>query len=446
MLSAAAQRMEAQKLIAALGMALAILAPVAVAAQSAPPLNAGDAAAAIAVDPAVRSRADALIPVLAGKPGYATLFADSFKRAVPEARFGPLTQQLRTTLGEPRGIERFEPIGRWAATIVIGYDRGTATGRITLDPAAPHAIAGLLITGTAPRDDSAARVQAEVAALPGTAQIGVYALDGSTPAPVFETRGDGPGPLGSAFKLWVLAEAARQVAAGTLRWDQVVPVGTPSLPSGVLQSWPAGSPVTVQTLATLMISISDNTATDTLLTLLGRDRVDATAATFGAIGPVLTTREAFVIKSDPALVAAWSKGDAAQRRALLAAQASRIAGTALDPMMFSAGPLANDSVEWFARPRDMARLLAALKEAGPIVRGILSINHGVDPVTAARFAYVGFKGGSEPGVIALNLLARTKAGRWYAVSGSWHRPDAAVDEAKFLTLVTRALTLMTERR
>ncbi len=438
MLRGAAQRLEAQELIRAAALALATLTPAAATAQTAPP------APTPATDPAVRTRADALIPVLAGKPGYATLFAAPFKQAVPEARFTPLTQQLRTALGEPRRIERFTPIGQWAAMLIVGYDRGTATVRLTLDAAAPHAVTGLLITGTALRDDSAAKVQAEVAALPGIATIGVYALDGATPTPVFEVKCDTPAPLGSAFKLWVLAEAARQVAAGTLRWDQVVPVGTPSLPSGVLQGWPARSPVTVQTLATLMISISDNTATDTLLTLLGREQVDAMAARYGANGPVLTTREAFVIKSDPALIAAWQKGNAAQRRALLSAQAQRIAAATLDPMMFSSGPVATDSVEWFASPRDMARLLAALKDAGPVVRGILAINHGIDPATVARFDYVGFKGGSEPGVIALDLLAQAKTGRWYAVSGSWHRPAAAVDEAKFLPLVTRALALVAQ--
>ncbi len=437
MLSAVARRLEAQELIRAAAIALLALAPVEAIAQTRSP-------ASVTVDPAVRTRAEALIPVLAGRSGYDTLFAAVFKQAVPSARFDSLTLQLRTGLGQPRRIERFAPIGRWAATLVIGYDRGTATARMTLDPSAPHAVTGLLITGTAPRDDSAARVQAEIAALPGMASLGVYALDGTTPTPVFETKGDAPAPLGSAFKLWVLAEAARQVAAGTLRWDQVVPVGAPSLPSGVLQGWPAGAPVTVQTLATLMISISDNTATDTLLALLGRDQVDAMAARYGGNGPVLTTREAFVIKSDPALIAAWAKGDATQRRGLLTAQAERIAGATLDPMMFSSGPVANDSVEWFAAPRDMARLLAALKEAGPVVRAILAINQGIDPATAGRFDYVGFKGGSEPGVIALNLLARSKTGRWYGVSGTWHRADAGVDEPRFLPLVTRALALVAD--
>jgi hypothetical protein len=434
MLSALAKRLEAQELIAALALGLAVAAPTGVAAQT--------AAVAVALDPAVARRAEALVAVLAGKPGYDTVFAPVFKQAVSQAEFAALSTQVRTTLGDPQTVERLEPLGRWAALATIRYARGSAAMRIALDPAPPHAVTGLLITGTTLRGDTTAKVQAAFAALPGTAELGVYALVGAVPTPILEVKAEAPAPLGSAFKLWVLAETAQQVAAGKLRWDQVVPVGTPSLPSGILQGWPAATPVTVQTLATLMISISDNTATDTLIALLGRDAVDATAALYGGSTPVLTTREAFVIKSDPAAIAAWAKADAAGRHALLMTQAARIKRARIDPMMFSSGPVANDSVEWFASPRDMARLLAALRDAGPVVRGILGINHGVDPGTVARFGYVGFKGGSEPGVIALNLLAQAKDGRWYAVCASWHRRDAAVDEARFVALVTRALGLV----
>ncbi|MCP3736409.1 class A beta-lactamase-related serine hydrolase [Sphingomonas sp. RP10(2022)] len=432
MLFAAAKRLEAEKLIA---LALAVLTPLPAVAQTPP-------TATVAIDPAVRTQSEALIPVLAGKPGYATLFAPAFRQAVPEPQWTALAQQLRTTLGAPQRIATLVPNGRWAATLTVAYQRGTATMLVAIDPAAPHAIAGLRITGTTASDDSAAKVTADLARLPGETHLGVYALGDAAPAPILAVKDDAKAPLGSAFKLWVLAELARQVATGTHRWDEVVPVGTPSLPSGILQGWPRGTPVTVQTLATLMISISDNTATDTLIALLGRANVDAMAARYGGIGPVLTTREAFALKSDPALTAAWAKGDAAARRALLTAQADRIATATIDPMMFSSGPVANDSVEWFAAPRDMARLLGDLRDAGPVVRALLAVNHGVDPVTSARFGYVGFKGGSEPGVIALNLLAQAKDGRWYAVCASWHRRDAAVDEAAFVALVTRALGLV----
>lgn len=433
MLRAAAKGLEAQELI--LALALAGLMPAAAHAQT-PPAAAADA------DPAVRAQAQALLPVLDGAPGYETLFAPVFRQAVPAGQWAAIVAQLKGALGTPQRLARVTPHGRFAAQVEVAYTRGTATMLIAVDPAGRHAITGLRITGTTRSDDSAAAIQQAVSALPGTTRLGVYALDGSMPAPVLAVNDAQPAPLGSAFKLWVLAEAARQVAAGRHRWDEVVPVAAPSLPSGVLQGWPRATPVTVQTLATLMISISDNTATDTLIGVLGRANVDAMAARFGGTGPVLTTREAFAIKSDPALIAAWGKADAAGRRALLAAQASRFVGQPLDPLMFSSGPVANDSVEWFASPKDMARLLAHLRDAGPVVRGILGINPGIDPATAARFRYVGFKGGSEPGVLSLNLLAEAQDGRWYAVVGDWHRADAAVDEAAFVALVSRALALV----
>ncbi|WP_426256186.1 serine hydrolase [Sphingomonas sp. DC2300-3] len=441
MLRALAKRLEAQKLIAAL--ALGCLAPITASAQTPPPAVAPVARPVAAdADPAVRAQAEALLPVLNGGPGYDTLFAPAFRQAVPLGQWQALTAQLRDSLGAPQRIATLTPKGRYAAQLVVGYERGTATMLIAIDPAAPHAITGLRITGTARSDDSAATIERDLSALPGTTRLGIYALDGATPTPVLAIRDAQPAPLGSAFKLWVLAETARQVATGKHRWDEVVPVAAPSLPSGILQAWPAATPVTLQTLATLMISISDNTAADTLIGVLGRNEVDAMAARFGATGPVLTTREAFAIKADPTRIAAWKGADAADRRALLAAQASAMATQRIDPLMFSSGPIANDSVEWFASPKDMARLLAHLRDAGPVVRAIMRINPGIDPATAARFRYVGFKGGSEPGVITLNLLAQARDGRWYAVVGDWHRPDAGVDDAAFVALVSRALALV----
>ncbi len=52
------------------------------------------------------------------------------------------------------------------------------------------------------------------------------------------------------------------IDSGDHAWDEVVTLaaGRKSLGSGILQTWPDGSPLTLHTLATLMISRSDNTA------------------------------------------------------------------------------------------------------------------------------------------------------------------------------------------
>lgn len=391
-------------------------------------------------DPAVRAAADSLVPLFAGGGDYDAMFAPAFRQDVPKPRFDSIVAQMKMTLGAPKGVERFVPTSPWTADLILGFERGTASIRLALSPVGPHPITGLLITGTAAREDSIAKLAADVRALPGSSGLGIYALGGSTPSPIFEWHGDQPAPLGSAFKLWVLAEAARQVAAGERRWTDIVPLGPPSLPSGITQRWPAGTPMTLQGLATLMISISDNTATDTLLVALGRDKVDAMALSAGGEAPVLTTREAFAIKADPALAAQWSRADPAARRRLRAANAARLATIPIDVGMFGGKPLAPD-VEWFASPRAVAALLDRLRR-DDTARAILAVNSGIDPLTASRFAYVGFKGGSEPGVIAASFVVQAKDGRWYAVTGGWHRPDEPVEELRFMGLMNRALTLI----
>ena len=101
----------------------------------------------------------------------------------------------------------------------------------------------------------------------------------------------------------MLAELARQVDAKIVKLDQMVEVREElqSFPSGVTQLKPAGAKVSVDELATKMISISDNTATDLLIDLLGRENIEAGLERCRNSCPMrnqpfLTTREMFLIK------------------------------------------------------------------------------------------------------------------------------------------------------
>lgn len=415
---------------------LAIAAPSAFAQQPSPP---------VAVLPAgLQMRIDALPAMVNGARDFADYFAPAFKAQVPKAQFDQIGAQLKARFGVAVKVEKVTVTSPHAATVELGFERGVGTVQIVVDPAAPHRVTGLLLSRIEPRDDSIAKIEAEIRALPGTTAIGVYALgDGVTP--VTELAGSQSMPIGSAFKLWILAEAARQVNAGTRKWSDVVPLGARSLPSGISQRWPDGVPVTLHTLATLMISISDNTATDTLLNALGRERVDAMVAQTGvadaaATLPLLTTMEAFQLKSpgNADLAAQWKPAGADGRRKLLAANRARLAATKIDPAMFADKPVALD-IEWFASPRDEATVLDWLRtKGGSEALAILSVNPGT-PDTGL-FDYMGFKGGSEPGVIYTNWLVKTKKGNWYAVTGGWTRSDAAVDERGFAMLMSRLLT------
>ncbi|TMI84639.1 MAG: serine hydrolase, partial [Bacillati bacterium ANGP1] len=78
-------------------------------------------------------------------------------------------------------------------------------------------------------------------------------------------------------KIPILAELLYQAHAGRRSLDdRIILTGEMKAPgSGVLKELSAGTPLTVRDLATLMIIVSDNTATDILLGLLTKEAVNS---------------------------------------------------------------------------------------------------------------------------------------------------------------------------
>jgi hypothetical protein len=406
-------------------------------------------ATAVPTDPALDARSRELIGVVAGSGDFDGYFAPNFHAALPKEKWDAVVTSMTAQMGKPLAIDRLTAVTPFSANLRVRFERGIVNAQIAIDPAAPHQVVGLLFTGPEMVGDTLDKLTADIRALPGTTGLGIYTLGEGAPRLVAGIAPDKALPLGSAFKLWVLGELAREVGAGERKWNEVVPVGPASLPSGITQSWPAGSPVTIQTLATLMISISDNSATDTLVSLEG-ERLDDFVAKAGAPGlaPVLTTRQMFALKS-PAnadLAAQWASSLApSARRNLLDGNAERLRTTPIDPMMLAGTPTKIDTLEWFASPADTAEVFDWFrKEGGETPLSLLAINPGIDPATRAKFDYIGYKGGSEPGVITLNFLVRRKDGRWLALAAGWHRNDAGVENDRLIMLMTRALVLAAE--
>lgn len=426
-------------------IAALLFAPV-VPTMAAPQDAAAAAATTVQPSAALTRRINGLVPIIKGEGDYDSYFHSGFRAQVPKAQFDAIGKQLTDQFGAPIGVESVKATNPNAAEIVVGFERGVVTMTIQIEAGPPNSVIGLLVKGASPRNDSATALETDFRALPGNAGFGIYALADTGITAVHQLNGTVVAPLGSAFKLWILAEAARSVNAGERQWSDVIRLGERSLPSGISQSWPEGSPVTLHTLATLMMSLSDNTATDALLTALGRDKVDAIVRATGVADPdrtlpVLSTMEAFRLKTDAAagLARDWARLTPDRRRALLRDNAALLAGAKVDASLFANGPRALQ-IEWFGSPRDEAAVLDWLRRnGGETTLGILGVNAGTP--LKDRFAYVGFKGGSEPGVITLNYLVRRQDGRWFAVTGNWNRTDGEVETARFLALMGRALAL-----
>ena len=110
--------------------------------------------------------------------------------------------------------------------------------------------------------------------LKGTMGVYVRALEtGET----IEINADQPFQMASVFKIPILAELLSQAESGARALDDryVLTDDLKSPGSGVLKELSAGTALTVRDLATLMIIVSDNTATDILLGLVTKDAVNA---------------------------------------------------------------------------------------------------------------------------------------------------------------------------
>lgn len=88
-------------------------------------------------------------------------------------------------------------------------------------------------------------------------------------------HGDQPFPTASAYKIYILAELFRKVYAGECRLSDRHPLTEEikSAGSGVLAELDPGLNPTLKDYATLMMILSDNTATDFLFDFVGRDNI-----------------------------------------------------------------------------------------------------------------------------------------------------------------------------
>jgi beta-lactamase class A len=210
-----------------------------------------------------------------------------------------------------------------------------------------------------------------------------------------------------------------------------------------------------------MISLSDNTATDMLINLLGRPAVQAALTHTGIADPALdrpflTTREIFTLKLThwPALADRYLAADQAGRWALLAGTVDRAPLPAAAAAGAWIAPRAVTSLEYFASASDMCHVYASLAalagrpRLAPITQ-VLSLNDDGLQLDPTQWRTSWFKGGSEPGVLTLAFMATTRTGHSYVVTVLADDPSQPINQATaipvILTAVKQAFTLAARR-
>jgi beta-lactamase class A len=124
------------------------------------------------------------------------------------------------------------------------------------------------------------RVRAELAGFKGT--IYLYAKNLDTGA-AYDLGGDEPVRTASTIKVAVMVEAFARVAEGKAKWSDELVLGKAAryAGSGVLQDMTDGLRLTLRDAVTLMMTVSDNTATNMVLDHLSTDAVNARMESLG---------------------------------------------------------------------------------------------------------------------------------------------------------------------
>lgn len=396
----------------------------------------------------VTMRLNDVCAIFAGKSvQYDTIFTPLFLEKVPPMQLRLIASQVIAESGPCSTIRISDQRSGYQV-----FAEGTTTSgwllpfTLTIETAPPHKIAGLFVRPPVKPSVNIDAVVEEFKALPGTSSLMVADL--STGVTIAAHASTERLPIGSTFKLYVLGE----LAASSRSWEEITYIDSTlySLPSGVIQTWPHGSPVTLHTLACQMMSISDNTATDHLIHVLGRDAIWRRQAMMGHSAPevndpFLSTREMFLLKfcDQGASARLYGKSDPAERREIL----HHIRDTfTLADVSLSGSPVLADSVEWFASTAEIVRALDWFRSSSATPRGamaldILEINPGLQ-LDRTKWKRICYKGGSETGVINMSFLLQDASDTWYAVSATWLNTNGSIDDTKFAGLLERTIRLL----
>ncbi|MGF1489171.1 MAG: serine hydrolase [Prochloraceae cyanobacterium] len=350
-------------------------------------------------------------------------FTDIFLKQVPAVQVEQIIATLKQELGA------YQEVQQDGNDFLIIFENGSVTTKISLNDRGK--IASLFFETPRLKITSLEAALTELKSLPG--EISLLVKEGNSEKISYNSRT--PLAVGSSFKLAVLLALKSQIDEGKKSWGDVVklePNYKSLFPSGLLENWPEGSLLTIESLAALMISQSDNTATDTLIYLVGKDAIEALSP---RNNPFLTTREFFILKwsnQSKELLDRYRNNNPAKRRDLL----SEIAQYSLPEVsdVDLTKPTALD-VEWYFSTEELCNLIDRVKDLP-----LMGINSGL--AKAKDWQTVAYKGGSEPGVLNLTTWLKAKNGTTYCVSATWNNKEAVLEESRFMTLYSSILELL----
>lgn len=346
--------------------------------------------------------------IFADKPIDASLFSPHFLEQVSALQIQKIVDDLKLSLGTVKSVNVSNGNG------TIYFDKGELPVSISLDTQGK--ISSLWFS--APHFKTV-NLDEIVKGLHENAVGKTSLLVMVDNKPLIAENDNIPMAVGSTFKLLVLKAYEDAIKKGELKRESIVPLKerNRSLPSGVLQNLPAGTPINLEMLAQLMIQISDNTATDSLIEVLKKPRIEALSP---KNSPMLTTKELFQLidVNNQKLRNKYKTATKSTRLDVL---------TELDklplPNVSSIGKRATwQDAEWYLSANEICPLLESIKDAP-------ALNSSENPLFKnLNWQKIGFKGGSEYGVLNFSVIGTTQKGHKvcavFTANGNEQQPES----------------------
>ncbi len=258
--------------------------------------------------------------------------------------------------------------------------------------------------------------------------------------------------LGSEFKLYILKNLSEKINSQQVHWDDKIKLqeDLKSLPSGVMQDYPSNQEFRIFDFAALMISQSDNTATDHLIDFLKRDSILNSMVGYNSFldknDPFLSTMDLFRLRTltQDSLNEYIGLPQIEKNNFLDILKKKYDRNSLMESLKNWDSPRDILKAEWFASTSDICNTVNALQHNSvndPKILQILSINVPFiwtedDP----NFEYVGYKGGSEPGVLTMTFLFKTRNQKWGCLSMAINNEKENLDENAVFDLYQATLT------
>jgi hypothetical protein len=228
--------------------------------------------------------------------------------------------------------------------------------------------------------------------------------------------------VASSMKLGVLKALLDEVAAGhlTLERNAIIRPDLKALPSGTLHQLPDNSPVTLHTLASLMMRDSDNTATDILIDAIGKEKVRAVLG----VPWLMTFHQWFMLKADPALYAEFRREPEERKASWLGALQPKI------PLSYS-DSIAGSTPEsgWFLSTRRLCELIDSVASSDFAQLESTLVQY-------PEWRSVASKAGGDQTSRNDTLLLTRLDGRRYCLSVTWNTDEAIFTDERYIFLVT----------